>query len=46
MEGLNEFALKYIETNDCAFLINDIYINKVDELIKVMTASMKKEFAL
>ena len=39
MEGLNEFALKYIETNDCAFLINDIYINKVDELIKVMNES-------
>ncbi len=39
MEGLNEFALKYIETNDCAFLINDIFTNKVDELIKVMKES-------
>jgi hypothetical protein len=39
MEGLNEFALKYVETNDCAFLINDIYINKIDELINVMNNS-------
>ena len=39
MEGLNEFAFKYIETNDCAFLINDIFINKVDELIKIMEES-------
>jgi DNA-directed RNA polymerase subunit M/transcription elongation factor TFIIS len=39
MEGLNEFAFKYIETNDCTFLINDIFINKVDELIKIMEES-------
>ena len=39
MEGLVEFAQKYIETNDCSFLINDIFINKVDELIKVMKDS-------
>jgi len=39
MEGLVEFALKYIDTNDCAFLINDIFINKVDELITVMKDS-------
>ena len=39
MEGLNEFVLKYIETNDCHFLIDDIFINKVDELIKVMKES-------
>ena len=26
MEGLNEFALKYVETNDCVFLINDIFV--------------------
>lgn len=39
MEGLVEFAQKYIETNDCGFLINDIFINKVDELIKCMNES-------
>ena len=39
MEGLVEFAQKYIDTNDCSFLINDIFINKVDELIKVMKDS-------
>jgi len=39
MEGLVEFALKYIDTNDCAFLINDIFTNKVDELITVMKDS-------
>jgi hypothetical protein len=39
MEGLVEFALKYVETNDCSFLINDIFTNKVDELIKYMNDS-------
>jgi len=39
MEGLNEFAIKYVETNDCSFLINDIFINKVDEIIKIMDES-------
>ena len=39
IEGLNEFTLKYIETNDCTFLINDIFTNKVDELIKIMNES-------
>ena len=39
MEGLNEFALKYVETNDCPFLINDIFVNKVDELIQTMEKS-------
>ena len=39
MEGLNEFSIKYVETNDCPFLINDIFVNKVDELIKIMEES-------
>ena len=39
MEGLNEFSLKYVETNDCPFLINNIFINKVDELIQYMEKS-------
>ncbi len=39
MEGLIDFAQKYIETNDCPFLINDIFNNKVDELINIMNES-------
>ena len=39
MEGLNEFALKYVETNDCPFLINDIFINKVDEICQTIEKS-------
>ena len=39
MEGLNEFALKYVETNDCSFLINNIFVNKVDEIIQYMEKS-------
>lgn len=39
MEGLNEFALKYVETNDCPFLINDIFTNKVDEIIQTIEKS-------
>jgi DNA-directed RNA polymerase subunit M/transcription elongation factor TFIIS len=39
MEGLNEFALKYVETNDCPFLINDIFNNKVDEICQTIEKS-------
>ena len=39
MEGFSEFAFKYVETNDCTFLINDVFVNKVDEIIKVMEES-------
>jgi DNA-directed RNA polymerase subunit M/transcription elongation factor TFIIS len=39
LEGLNEYVLSYIETNDCPFLINDIFINKVDEIIDNMKLS-------
>ena len=39
MEGLIEFALKYVETNDCPFLINDIFMSKVDEIIQYMEKS-------
>jgi DNA-directed RNA polymerase subunit M/transcription elongation factor TFIIS len=39
MEGLIDFAQKYIETNDCPFLINNIFNNKVDELINIMNES-------
>ena len=39
MEGLVEFTAKYIETNDCAFLVNDIFINKVTEIIDTMKKS-------
>jgi DNA-directed RNA polymerase subunit M/transcription elongation factor TFIIS len=39
MEGLTEFALKYVETNDCPFLINDIFVNKADEIIQSLDKS-------
>lgn len=39
MEGLTEFTLKYIETNDCPFLINDIFVNKADEIILTLNKS-------
>ncbi len=39
MEGLIDFAQKYVETNDCPFLINDVFYNKVDELINIMNES-------
>lgn len=39
MEGLVEFITNYIETNDCGFLINDIFVNKVNEISENMTTS-------
>ncbi len=39
MEGLVEFVEKYIETNDCKFLENEIFINKVDEIIETLRMS-------
>lgn len=39
MEGLVEFTAKYIETNDCSFLINNIFSDKVSEIIETMEMS-------
>ncbi len=39
MEGLVEFTIKYIETNDCSFLINNIFSDKVNEIIETMQTS-------
>jgi DNA-directed RNA polymerase subunit M/transcription elongation factor TFIIS len=39
MEGINNFVTNYIETNDCLYLVNDIYINKVNEIIEAMNYS-------
>lgn len=39
MEGIENFVFKYIETNDCVYLINDIYVNKVNEIIDAMNYS-------
>ncbi len=39
LEGLVEFTNKYIETNDCSFLINDIFTNKASEIIDNMNIS-------
>ena len=39
MEGLVEFTTKYIETNDCSFLINNIFSDKVSEIIETMEMS-------
>jgi DNA-directed RNA polymerase subunit M/transcription elongation factor TFIIS len=39
MEGLVEFTSKYIETNDCSFLINNIFSDKVNEIIETMEMS-------
>jgi DNA-directed RNA polymerase subunit M/transcription elongation factor TFIIS len=39
MSGLVEFVEKYIETNDCQFLENEIFTNKVDEIIETLKLS-------
>jgi len=40
MEGINIFVSNYIETNDCPYLINDIYVNKVNEILDAMNNSI------
>ncbi len=39
LEGLNEFTINYIETNDCPFLINEIFNNKANEIIECLNNS-------
>ena len=39
LEGLNEFTLNYIDTNECPFLINEIFTNKSNEIIECMETS-------
>ncbi len=39
MEGLLEFTNKYIETNDCAFLVDNIFSDKGNEIIETMNNS-------
>jgi transcription elongation factor S-II len=39
MEGLVNFLNNYIEINDCSFLINDIFIDKVNSIIINMNES-------
>jgi DNA-directed RNA polymerase subunit M/transcription elongation factor TFIIS len=39
LEGLVDFTNKYIETNDCLFLINNIFTDKASEIIETMNIS-------
>ncbi len=39
MEGINKFVDTYIETNDCAYLVDDIFKNKVNEIVECMNKS-------
>ena len=39
MDGLNSYTTNYIETNDCGFLINDIFMDKVNEIIIMINKS-------
>ena len=36
MDGIDSFVANYIETNDCPYLVNDIYVNKVNEILDAM----------
>ncbi len=38
-EGVELFVKNYIETNNCEFLANDIFKNKVNEIIECLTSS-------
>ncbi len=39
MDNLKEFTIKYIETNDCEFLINDIFSEKASEILNALNIS-------
>ena len=39
MEGITKFVDNYIETNDCAYLVDDIFKNKVNEITECMNNS-------
>jgi DNA-directed RNA polymerase subunit M/transcription elongation factor TFIIS len=39
MANIKEFTLKYIETNDCDFLINDIFSEKASEILNALNTS-------
>ena len=39
MDNIKEFTFKYIETNDCDFLINDIFSEKASEILNALNTS-------